>query len=57
MTMNRSTKKRIFRLAALTAIVGGALFIAQTWVFDDATADGAPYSVSLNSPATFPVDI
>ena len=57
MTMNRSTKKRIFRLAALTAIVGGALFIAQTWVFDDATADGTPYSVSLNSPATFPVDI
>ena len=46
-------KQRIFWLAL--AALGGALLV-QTPVFD-ATADGAPYSVSLNSPVTFPVDI
>ena len=46
-------KQRIFWLAL--AALGGAL-LAQTPVFD-ATADGTPYSVSLNSPVTFPADI
>lgn len=40
-----------FALASLF-VVGGALPAAI-----DATADGEPYSVSLNSPAKFPVDI
>lgn len=47
-------KQRIFWLAL--AALGGALLLVQTPVFD-ATADGRPYSVSLNSPVTFPVDI
>jgi len=41
-----------FALLASLIIIGGALYAAI-----DATADGEPYSVSLNSPAKFPVDI
>ncbi len=48
------TMKKMFFYFALIALVGVA--IAQV-IERDATADGAPYSVSLNSPATFPVDI
>ena len=47
-------KQRIFWLALAT--LSGAILLIQTIVFD-ATADGKPYSVSLNSPVTFPVDI
>lgn len=47
-------KKRILWFA-LAAFVG-LLLLIQAFVFD-ATADGKPYSVSLNSPVTFPVDI
>ncbi len=43
---------------ALAALVG-ALLLVQGMGFDaaTATASGKPYSVSLNSPAAFPVDI
>lgn len=37
----------------LSFVIGGALLPATI----DATADGEKYSVSLNSPAKFPVDI
>ncbi len=47
-------KKRIFWLAL--AALGGALLLIQVALFD-ATADGEPYSTSLNSPVSFPVDI
>ena len=47
-------KKRIFWLAL--AVLGGAVLLVQSPLFD-ATADGEPYSTSLNSPVTFPVDI
>ncbi len=47
-------KKRIFWLAL--AVLGGAALLVQAVVLD-AAADGKPYSVSLNSPVTFPVDI
>ena len=46
-------KKRIFWVAL--ASLGGAMLV-YVWMFD-ATADGESYSVSLNSPVTFPVDI
>ena len=46
-------KKRIFWVAL--AGLGGAMLV-YVWMFD-ATADGESYSVSLNSPVTFPVDI
>ncbi|MDD9858165.1 MAG: hypothetical protein OXU96_08985 [Gammaproteobacteria bacterium] len=49
-----SLRQRISRLT-LVALVGAAALIQTTAL--DATADGAPYSVSLNSPVTFPVDI
>jgi len=44
-----------FALVALASLIlsGGALLHTAI----DATADGEPYSVSLNSPAKFPVDI
>lgn len=47
-------KKYIFWLAL--AAFGGIALLTQAPVFD-ATADGEPYSVSLHSPVTFPVDI
>lgn len=46
-------KHRIFWLAMAVAGVVMCLKILAP----DATADGRPYSVSLNSPAAFPVDI
>lgn len=49
-------KKRILWITALAAFLGGALLLDRIPVVD-ATADGKPYSVSLNSPVTFPVDI
>ena len=47
-------KRRIIWVAL--GLLGLALLLLQAPVFD-ATADGEPYSVSLNSPVTFPVDI
>ena len=56
MTMNTTIKRRILWLAL--AAFGIAALLLQILVFDaTATADGEPYSVSLHSPVTFPVDI
>jgi len=47
-------RKFVLRLALSTALlIGGALVYAAL----DAAADGEPYTVSLNSPASFPADI
>jgi len=48
-------RKFMLRFALLASLIlsGGALLHTAI----DATADGEPYSVSLNSPAKFPVDI
>lgn len=55
MITNMTIKQRIFWLALIA--LGGILLI-QTMPFDaTADANGKPYSVSLNSPVTFPVDI
>ncbi len=58
MTMNTTIKRRILWLAL--AAFGIAALLFQILVFHadaTATADGEPYSVSLHSPVTFPVDI
>ncbi len=52
--MTKITKQRIFWLAL--AVFVGATLLIQARMFD-AAAEGEPYSVSLNSPVTFPVDI
>jgi len=45
---------RLMLLALLASVLlGGALLPAAI----DATADGEPYTVSLNDPTDFPVDI
>ncbi len=52
-------KKRMLWFALATLV--GALLLVQGLGLDaataTATASGKPYSVSLNSPAAFPVDI
>ena len=53
--MNTKPKKVLrFSIALVTVAL---IFIALQKSLHDATADGEPYSVSLNSPVTFPVDI
>lgn len=49
-------KKTLFRLALAVVVGAAAVLLLRTTAFE-ATADGEPYSVSLNSPVTFPVDI
>ena len=54
-TLTSTVRRRIFWLA-LVAMLAGASALIQRTAFD-ASADGEPYSVSLHSPVTFPIDI
>ena len=54
-TLTSTVRRCIFWLA-LVAMLAGASALIQRTAFD-ASAAGEPYSVSLHSPVTFPIDI